>query len=374
VDSSSLVATIADLMGDSEGHAASLGERQQTFSSVYEDSGPWNERRYIDTILGRVGAAGRFVVPTLDRLWGDLDDLAWHQEEPFDSASMFAQWCVMDLAQQHGVRVVLDGQGADEVLGGYPPALSTHLGELLSRGKYAQAIRFSGHVRSVKGADSGPLILRAVRKHLRLSMLGRMSGRGGGGYRNMMVGSCLSDSVAGLLTEEDFTAHPFMDRIPTLGESLAYILQEDLLPHLLRFEDRNSMAFSIEGRVPYLDSRLVEFMFARGHALRVKEGWTKWIHRAAFNGSLPDEIVWRRDKVAFATPQDSWMQTSANEIKRMLSDSAILDYLDNKRPDELLAPGSGLLWRWVSVAKWLRVFSDRTSSRPSPMAALGSGA
>ena len=370
VDSSSLVATIADLMGESNGCAASLGERQQTFSSVYEDSGPWNERRHIDTILGSVGAAGRFVVPTLDRLWGDLDDLVWHQEEPFDSASMFAQWCVMDLAQQHGVRVVLDGQGADEVLGGYPPALSTHLGELLSRGKLAQAIRFGGHVRSVKGTDSGPLISRAVRKHLRLSALGRMMSRSRSGFRNMVEGSCLSDSAAGLLSEEDFSSHPFIDRIPTLSESLAHILQEELLPQLLRFEDRNSMAFSIEGRVPYLDARLVEFMFGRGHSLRVKDGWTKWIHRSVFNGRLPDEIVWRRDKVAFATPQASWMQASSLEIESILTDSALSEYLDSKQLDGSIAAGSGLQWRWISVAKWLRVFADRTPSQNDPVPVL----
>src|SRR4029453_4733637 len=103
---------------------------------------------------------------------------------------------------------------------------------------------------------------------------------------------------------------------------------EDLLPTLLRYEDRNSMAFSIESRVPFLDYRFVEYVFTKAANLRIHDGWTKWLQRIAMQDKLPESIVWRRDKVGFETPEQQWLRAGEPRIMDTLRSNVASDYLD----------------------------------------------
>jgi asparagine synthase (glutamine-hydrolysing) len=139
--------------------------------------------------------------------------------------------------------------------------------------------------------------------------------------------------------------------------------EEDPMPHLLRFEDRNSMAFSVEARVPFLDHRLFEFVSAEANPFRIREGWTKWLHREAFGANLPPEIAWRRDKVGFATPEHRWLAERAGEIGERFRDGQPVDQLlvtsdIRKRLAEpnFIAQNGSLVWRWLCVAAWSEVF------------------
>jgi len=133
-----------------------------------------------------------------------------------------------------------------------------------------------------------------------------------------------------------------------LGADLAAALQSGSLPHLLRYEDRNSMAFSIEARVPFLDHELVESVFASPVEVRIRDGWTKWIARMAVERDLPESIVWRRDKVGFATPEQEWI-TGPDDFRELLD--ATKDGWFNGRA----APRT-MLWRQVALAAWLKYF------------------
>jgi asparagine synthase (glutamine-hydrolysing) len=132
------------------------------------------------------------------------------------------------------------------------------------------------------------------------------------------------------------------------------------LPALLRYEDRNSMAFSIESRTPLLDYRLAEHIFSLPLTMIMRGGWTKWVFRKAMDGRLPTEVQWRKDKMGFVTPEALWMQQGKHRIAEMLEEaSASRGYLD---PTELRAqldqPARGMfytdLFRWYILELWMR--------------------
>jgi asparagine synthase (glutamine-hydrolysing) len=137
------------------------------------------------------------------------------------------------------------------------------------------------------------------------------------------------------------------------------------LPHLLRYEDRNSMAFSIEARVPFLDHRLVEFVFQCAPHLRIRRGWTKWVHRQAMEGLLPGSIAWRSDKVGFETPEDAWQRDLLAARPDLFANGAACGmYLDlptvRRVVAQWVAQGGDTrqIWRWISLEVWLRVYKD----------------
>ncbi|MDW8234613.1 MAG: asparagine synthase-related protein, partial [Roseiflexaceae bacterium] len=149
----------------------------------------------------------------------------------------------------------------------------------------------------------------------------------------------------------------------SLDRHLRDAVVESSLPHLLRYEDRNSMAFSIESRVPFLDHRLVEFVFQQAPHLRIHHGWTKWVHRQAMEGLLPDAIAWRSDKVGFETPEVAWQRDLLAMRPDLFADSAASGaYLDlpavRHAVEEWCARGGDArqVWRWISLEMWLRVW------------------
>jgi asparagine synthase (glutamine-hydrolysing) len=367
VDSSSIVAVAGKLMQTE--HAVSLerlGEHQQTFSAVYDAEGPWNERQYIEKVIARTGAAGNCIQPTGERLWDDLERLVWHQDEPFRSTSIFAQWCVMDLAHRRGVTVLLDGQGADEVLGGYRP-YSVRVAELLRAGRLLRAVELARDARRVAGVNPVSTLGKAMAVQLPAPLLKRLrSAR----VKQAAGASGLQPDVEdALLTATEEEAEPYVDQ-RSLSRHLARLIDESL-PDLLRYEDRNSMAFSIEARVPFLDYRLVEYAFTQAAPLRIHKGWTKWVQRIAVRDLLPKEIVWRRDKVGFETPEVQWLRDGRKQIMDILhADETGSEYLDlgavrRQVPTLLDQPGGpARVWRWVNLVTWLRCFSSLSLSLP----------
>ena len=151
-----------------------------------------------------------------------------------------------------------------------------------------------------------------------------------------------------------------------LHDHLARLVVEDSLPTLLRYEDRNSMAFSIEARVPFLDYRLVEFAFGPGAPWRLHDGWTKWLQRRAVADILPASVVWRRDKVGFETPELHWLRASqARLLDLFATDDGAGAYLDlaqvRAAVPRLLAEGAtAQVWRWANLVLWLRAFGRQS--------------
>jgi asparagine synthase (glutamine-hydrolysing) len=346
LDSSSLVCLTRRLLGDHQARRT-----QKTFSAVYRDGGRYDEQPFMERVVSAAETEAHFVVPEADRLLVELPQLVWHQDEPFTTTSIFAQWCVMATARAAGVTVLLDGQGADEPLAGYRP-YGRHIADLLRRGAVAAAFRESKAAIHVAGVRPRHLAAHALALQLPRALIERLQARERW-YQPRWMSTRMAAHRASAAAAPDMT----------LDEHLRGLVHEHSLPHLLRFEDRNSMAFSIEARVPFVDFRVMEFAFKRGAHMQIRNGWTKWVLRQAMAGIVPDEIVWRRDKVGFDTPQDRWMRSLVPGLRNLFADARSEPFLNIPRVRATLAQwpngavGSHTAWRWLNLECWLRCWS-----------------
>ena len=283
LDSSAIVGYIARACGV---------EHQHTFSARFPGHA-LDEGRYIADVVGFTGAVGHEVVAVPDA--AELARAAWHQEQPFLSLSIFAQWSVMRLALEAGVTVLLDGQGADETLGGYHFYLGAHYRELFLRGRWRRLAREA----SAYADQNGLRRLRALSYYALPVELARQAKR---------------FVPARGMSREFVAVHGGMQEAPPrayrddLRQALYASATSTMLPSLLRYADRNSMAFSREVRLPYLDHRLVEFAFALPSEMRLQGATTKLILRDAMREYLPDSVRTRLDKIGYAPPQRAWLR------------------------------------------------------------------
>jgi asparagine synthase (glutamine-hydrolysing) len=308
-----------------------VGERMRTFTFSAATE-PLDETRFASSVAERAGVDPSFATAPSD-LADQLEAAAWDQDEPVGSGSVVAQRLVMALANAHGAKVLLDGQGGDEVLAGYSyyrPARLADLAASLRLGAWL------GELRAAVGSDglTARWLARATLGELRRRRpgLGRLAAR----------------------QFEDVRLH---------------------LPALLHYEDRNSMAFSIEARLPFLDYRLVEFGLGLPGASKIQGGWTKAVLRRALDDRLPPAVVWRRDKVQFSVPQAQWLRGPLRELAfdlllgpsfaaRPVGDAPAARAL-LAQIDVLDGDGADRLWRLLAVELWYRTFLDAPVRRPS---------
>ena len=281
IDSSSIVGMASRLLSEHVPDAVSLGERLKTFSIVY-DGDPIDEREYMDAVLAEVDAEPAFAEPTSERFVDELDRLVWHQDEPIVSTGPYAQWCVMRLAQPK-VTVLLNGQGGDELLAGYVPYQYVYLRELLRRRRLGAFAREAWESRDVLK----PLVKR------------RLADR----RRALPIKPLLRPALYDGLEPPKFQRSQ-----DDLKRRLVADLQTFSLPSLLRYEDRNSMAFSMESRLPFLDQELVDWVLQLPPSAIVDRGWSRAILRDGLRGVLTEKVRTRRWKVGFTTPETRWLR------------------------------------------------------------------
>jgi asparagine synthase (glutamine-hydrolysing) len=345
IDSSTVVATVSRLLRERDRSTSAVGAVQQAFSAVFP--GEVNdEERYVDAMAAHCPALEvRKVEPNVTGFLRDMTDFVRSQEEPVVSTGPYAQYCVMRRASQR-ITVMLDGQGADEMLAGYLPYYAVYARQQLARGR---AVRAFGGL-----ALAADAMWRLVRPRLR-DAVRRRSGL----------------PVTALLGRDFVSAHAG-ERFDVVRDNLKARLEDDLfrhsIPALLRYEDRNTMRFSIEGRVPFLRSSLLRTLWALDDAAIVSGGWNKRALRDATRRSLPRVVNQRRSKIGFTTPEDAWFLRMAGPISTVFaSDSfAARRYFDApavRRAFRLFAQGAAntetmTFWRIFNVELWLREFID----------------
>jgi asparagine synthase (glutamine-hydrolysing) len=336
IDSSTLAVLINRLI---RGEAPqSIGDRQKTFSIVFPDP-RFDEGPFIDQVVAAAEVDAKRTTVEPDEIAGDLPRLLTMQDEPFGSLSIYAQYRVMELASR-SVKVVLDGQGADEQLGGYLAYQGSYLQGLLHGLQLSTALsETAGSYRHHKGFFRDALQQVLVRSQRRSLLRGDI---------------------------------PFVSRYAgSLDEVLKRELFSTNLPALLHWEDRNSMAFSIESRVPFLDHRVVEFLATLPLHQKIRNGVTKYILRKAIHGLVPEAIRCRMDKMGFVTPEEAWMKESLRPfILNILTSpsfrarkywdgekvlSSYTSYIEGK------SAYSPEIWRIVCTELWLeQVFDGRS--------------
>ena len=346
LDSSAVAVIINQLLNEGDSLSLSaVGARQNTFSAIFPGSIN-DEEKYVDDVLdictGHVEA--HKILPTADEFKADLLDFIRTQEEPIISSGPYAQYQVMREARKH-VTVLLDGQGADEMMAGYIPYYFVYLRQLRAQGATLAAAEL---------AKSLDVLYRLGRFKLKAKVK-------------------LKKSIPTThLLNRDFVAAHRGERYSSEGANLKKRLVEDLfhnsLPSLLRYEDKNTMRFSLEGRVPFLDKEVLKFIFSLSDEAIIKDGWNKRVLRDATRGLLPESINRRRNKIGFTTPQGEWFMRLKNHFYNIfLSESfANRPYVNQT---EVIAAFEGWIkgandvdtmtfWRLINLELWMREFID----------------
>jgi asparagine synthase (glutamine-hydrolysing) len=365
IDSSAIVGLVNKTLVAGGLTAAQLGDRQRTFSSCSDDP-RFDERTFSHAVVEKTGAEENLIFPSADGLVSDLPDLIWHQDEPFGSTSMYAQWCVFRRAAERGVKVMLDGQGGDELFAGYQGYDRFLFLSLVQHGHLIRALR-EGYAASSGDLLGGARWFAATAatiwgKGIRTSIR-RMLRRPGAAPAAWFD----ADALAEHHVVESWKERSF----PDVFQERLYRELRDGLPGLLRYEDRDSMAFSIEARVPFLDHRLVEFAFALPPDQKIRDGVTKYVLREAMRAELPDVVRNRRDKMGFVTPESTWFRTHlAARARDVLADPpasvASLVRIDDLRglaaratSEDLPPYEQTVLWRVLNSCEWTERFSVR---------------
>lgn len=318
-----------------------------------------NEENWVDRINSHVGAISHKVCVTSQELVRDLDDMISSQGEPFGSTSIYAQYRVYKLAQENGIKVTLDGQGADEMLAGYIGYPGPRLRSLLETGEIMEAFRFwnkwsrwpgRSHILGLKHLaseitdgsfyetlrkiDGKPILPNWIKSAPMLEN-----------------GVCLSKPR---LRPETHT------KGRRLIDELALSLSKRGIVGLLRHGDRNSMRFSIESRVPFLTPDLVNLLLSMPeHFLISREGQTKHVFRTAMRGIVPNDVLDRKDKIGFTTGEKDLLVGMADTIRQWLRQDLNLPFIDQDKVllcfEDVVAGRkqfNGQIWRWVNFYRW----------------------
>lgn len=349
LDSSSVAALIAKNLEDDKDDKdlSSVGTRQNTFSAVFPKASN-DEETYVDALIEKYPnkIKAHKIKPTTKGFLEDLQDFVRTQEEPIISTGPYAQFAVMREATKH-VTVLLDGQGADEMMAGYDPYYYVYLNQLKTRKEYGKLAKETS-----KSSD----IVRKIVK--------------------MRTSQKKVKPVTDLMNKE-FAEKYADEKMTVVNNNLKMRLLDDVfkhsLPSLLRYEDKNTMRFSLEGRVPFIDKELLKYTFSLSDDAIIHEGWNKRILRDAMKGLLPEKIRARRNKIGFTTPQNEWFMSIHKDLEKILVSDEFahrkyFDQMEVMREFKLdekgkSSYGSMTFWRIINVELWLREFFDK---KPEP--------
>jgi asparagine synthase (glutamine-hydrolysing) len=343
LDSSSIVAAI---------HSLKQGQQYEGWSNVvFTATFPgWekDESRYANQVASHLGLRQYTVAPTAADMLQCWEACLWHQDEPVQSSSVITQYLVNKLAAQEDVTVLLDGQGADEILAGYKRYTPWFLQETLRQSR--SHFRKEKHLLSVHRLLDGWSWRNTLAAWLPYQTAKLLQQRA---WQQLNKAPLQPDFVAAWADKNTL----LKPRVANLDDILYYNTFNFGLEELLRYADRNSMAHSREVRLPFLYWKLVEYVFTLPARLKIQDGFTKWLLRKTMEPLLPETIVWRRDKVGYEPPQAQWMQQPQvtemiMESRRLLARNGILqsDWLD-KPIDATGAHEAGNYdWRMLCVA------------------------
>lgn len=340
LDSSSIASMFSTLYPDTS---------IQSFTIFYEGQGGVDERSFVHSVAQKYpNITPHFFSPADDEIASAYEQCALHADVPVPGSTYISQYFLMQLASRHGVTVLLDGQGADEFLGGYLHTFHRLISSLSSHGHPIQALQL--------------LQQMAQREHLSLSQIGQH-------FLKSVACTLFSESrIQQIEWEKGVSRYtsclpeknpPVCFAENRMDDFLLHLIYHTTLPTLLQFEDRNSMAFSLESRVPFLDHRLVEFGFQLLNADKInQQAETKYILRESLRDILPEAVYARRDKKGFVTPGEvRWLN---GPLKFLLTPSRIHPFFKiNFVQQTIKAYQAGdrrqakLLWRILTTNDWL---------------------
>lgn len=341
LDSSAIASVIGDEFKSS---------RFKTFTVYYEGQGEVDERPWVQEVLNKYPQLDPYYfTPSDDDIRNSFERAIRHADVPLAGSSPISQYFVMQLAASKGIKVLLDGQGSDEMLGGYMHSFYRLIGGDLTGMKIGRALNEISTHASRQGFSFGKkadLFLKSLLAGFRDEQeLYELE------YKRYLPFLSRDNHIPFQL------AHKEGSRLNTFLYQLTFASS---LPTLLQFEDRNSMAFSIESRVPFLDHRLVEFAFSLPNEAKIHKGATKRILRESLTGLMPEAITQRKDKKGFVTPGEvKWLRgplkhlldQNFNDIDFIRNNIATNLIGDFKKGDNRYAQ---MVWRLVVLNWWIK--------------------
>lgn len=274
-----------------------------------------DESEYARKIVEASDLVWHLVRPSADDFINQWDRCQWFQDEPVGGPSIFMQYCVMQAAKEAGLKVMLDGQGGDEILLGYERYYTTYFLNALKQGKPIKAGKEFWN--SAKNSSMSMPMLILYSGYFLLPWLRVL--------KNRRKWTAIPDEVLehGLNTLRESSNAFGGIRSLQIAEITKF-----QLPHLLKYEDRNSMAWSVEARVPFVDHRVIETALALQPEDKIRDGYSKWALRKAMDGRMPESITWRKNKIGFEAPAAKWSSALYGEFERRAFESVILKELN----------------------------------------------
>lgn len=302
-----------------------------------------DESCFAEIAAQNAGLDWRITIPKTKDFSKNIEKIISIHEEPFGSLSVFMQYKVFEKAKENGCIVMLDGQGGDETLLGYERYYPAYL---LSLGKYDMIREFFASSKNSRLSQKELLLylfyftnptIRVKRLQTKYSFINKE-------YFNYLNFKYIEES------SKSYNDIVWLQKLEIMQ------LQ---LPHLLRYEDRNSMNHSIESRLPFIDYRLVETALSINNHFKIKGGWTKYLLRKSVEDIVPSEISWRRDKLGFNAPEKIWMKHISESMKNQIKKSEIFAKISNR--EEIINRFEKLdlrtQWRLYNIAKWEELFN-----------------
>lgn len=300
-----------------------------------------DESAFATLVSGHLNLNLKTVVPGYQDFASNMDEVIYTQEEPFGGPSVFMQYFVFKEARKNNCIVMLDGQGGDETLLGYE--------------RYYPAL-----IRSLPWNKRLKALMNS-KKNSRLSMLEAI--------KYMLYFGNYKSRLSRVKHRANFIRPEYLktyqsEILRRVSESYSDIrdmqkveLTRSQLPHLLRYEDKNSMKHSVEARLPFIDYRVVEFALNMENEAKIHDGWTKYVLRKGMSGLLPKEIVWRKNKFGFNAPENLWLEKYATEMEKVIRKSAILNKIADLNQLDLTKLDKRMQWRIYNLAKWESTFN-----------------
>ena len=346
---SSLVAALANKYHDN---------KFTSVSAIFEGE-EIDESKFSKLIVKENNLKGVFTSPNSDEVINQLDKILEIQGEPIGSMSPLVQYFVMKEAKKNNLTVMLDGQGADELFAGYTHYIDTYFKELSGNLHWRKLYRkYKEHMAFSERDIKHKILIKIIFKGVLEKILPQKI------YEHRIKRNKLKLFKEGVFEKYYDGKRVKLPKRLSLKESLLYSTTISSLPNLLMYEDRNSMAFSIEARVPYLDHNVVEFMASLKTDQIYEVMISKVILRKISERYIPEDIAWRKDKIGFAAPEKKWMQKLKTEIHNRLSENSwVMNFANFNYLNELFENFENLsiheyryIWRCYSVEWWYNKF------------------
>jgi asparagine synthase (glutamine-hydrolysing) len=323
--------------------------RRKTFSASFPGFKK-DESQYQKIVIANTSVEPHFVYPDECSFLKNYKEILYHQDEPFGSASINIQYEVFKKAKEESTTVLLDGQGADEILAGYHGYYYAFFDELKRQSRTRYRLEYNKYRQLHHSNSINTLILPPKYGYLKKILPETI--------KRKLKDSIVKKPLKNLFSSEFYMTHHRLkftvkEDFRTVNEALHYSIFNFGLEELLRYADRNSMAHSREVRLPFLNHELVAFVFSLPSCFKIRDAWTKWILRKAFENEVDNRIIWRKDKIGYEPPQKDWLSNKGiieqvhSAADTMVSNGILTQNVVNERTSD------DLRWRLLNVSSYL---------------------